>query len=161
FFWNMQVKDKPGEFERLICTGTYLYQYLPSQKQIKVYPAPKTTNDGKLADDSSLAFLFGMKAAEAKARYDLKLPNADANCVCVDVVAKASVDKADFIKARLVLSKDTYLPRQLWFEHANSGEVLWDLTTTQANVALKKEVFAAPSKPKDWEMVNAQTAPER
>jgi len=162
FFWHMGVKDKPADYERFICTGTYIYQYLPSQKQIKVYPAPKTTTEGKLADDSSLAFMFGMKAAEAKARYDLKLHNVDSNYVYVDVVSKTAVDKADFLKARLVLDKTTYLPRQLWFEHPNGGEVLWDLTTAQSNAQINKAVFAAPTKPgKDWEMVQAHTQEPR
>src|SRR5437879_5433615 len=30
FFWHMAVKDKPHEYERLLCTGTYIYQYVPS-----------------------------------------------------------------------------------------------------------------------------------
>ena len=59
---------------------------------------PKTTTEGKLADDSSLAFLFGMKAAEAKARYDLQLHKADQNFIYVDVVPKNPVDRADFTK---------------------------------------------------------------
>src|SRR5205823_6200617 len=80
----------------------------------------------RLAEDSSLAFLFGMKAAEAKTRYELKLHNVDANYVYVDVVPRNAVDRADFTKARLVLNKDTFLPRQLWFEHTG-GEVLWDM----------------------------------
>lgn len=161
FFWHMAIKDKPGEFERYICTGTYIYQYVPSEKTIKYYAAPKTTAEGKLSDDSSLAFLFGMKAAEAKNRYDLKLHNVDQNYVYVDVVPKNAVDKADFTKARLVLNKTTFLPRRIWFEHPNAGEVLWDLTTMEPGAKIKPEVFAAPQTPKDWKLVPGQTAQPR
>lgn len=159
FFWHMAVKDKPTEYERYICTGTYIYQYIPTEKQIKYYPAPKTTADGKLTDDNSLAFLFGMKAAEAKARYDLKLHNVDQNYVYIDVISKNAVDRADFIKARLVLNKDSFLPRQLWFETPNAGEILWDLTTIKPNVPMNQEIFAAPQTPKDWKLVPAQAQP--
>jgi TIGR03009 family protein len=156
FFWHMAVKEKPGEYERFICTGTYIYQYVPGEKTIKYYPAPKTTMEGKLADDSSLAFLFGMKATEAKARYDLQLHKADQNFIYVDVVPKNAVDRADFTKARLVLNKDSFLPRQIWFEN-NAGEVLWDLSTIQTGVKLDPKVFAAPETPKEWKLVPGQT----
>jgi TIGR03009 family protein len=161
FFWHMAVKDKPGEYERYICTGTYIYQYVPSEKTIKYYAAPKTTTEGKLADDSSLAFLFGMKAGEAKGRYDLKLHKVDQNFIYVDVVPKNAVDKADFTKARLVLNKDSYLPRQIWFEHPNAGEVLWDLSTIQPGAKIDMKVFAAPETPKDWKLVPGQTSQPR
>ncbi len=157
FFWHMAAKDKPTDYERYICTGTYIYQYLPAEKVIKYYPAPKTTRDGKLTDDSSLAFLFGMKGAEAKGRYNLKLHNVDQNYVYIDVESKNPVDRADFVKARLVLNKDTFLPRQIWFETPNAGEVLWDLSNIQPNAIIKPEVFATPQTPKDWKSVPAQT----
>lgn len=157
FFWHMAAKDKPTEYERFICTGTYIYQYIPSQKMIKYYQAPKTTSAGKLADDSSLAFLFGMKAAEARSRYDLKLHNVDANYIYIDVTAKAAVDRADFQNARLVLNKETFLPRQLWFKAANNNEILWDLPTAESNAKINKNIFVAPVAPKDWQMVPGQT----
>jgi TIGR03009 family protein len=159
FFWHMAVKDKPTDFERFICTGTYIYQYIPAEKQIKYYAAPKTTTEGRLTEDSSLAFLFGMKATEAKARYDLKLHNVDQSYVYIDIISKNAVDRADFVKARLVLNKDSFLPRQLWFETPTQGEVLWDLTTIKPNAPMPAEIFAAPQTPKDWKLVPAQAQP--
>ncbi len=35
FFWHMAVKDKPQEYERFVCTGTHIYQYVPAYKLIK------------------------------------------------------------------------------------------------------------------------------
>jgi TIGR03009 family protein len=161
FFWHMAIKDKPQEFERFICTGTYIYQYVPAEKKIVYYPAPKTTSEGRLADDSSLAFLFGMKAGEAKARYDLKLHNVDKNYIYVDVTPRNAVDKADFLRARLVLDKSSFLPRQIWFEHPNAGEVLWDLTKLEPGASIPKTAFAAPQTPKDWKLVAGQTSQPR
>jgi TIGR03009 family protein len=156
FFWHMAVKDKPAEFERFVCTGTNIYRYVPSNKVVEVFPAPKTTAEGRLAEDNSLAFLFGMKATEAKARYDLKLHNVDANYIYVDVTPKNQVDKADFTKARVILNKDSYLPRQIWFEHPNSGEVLWDIPTMQSGVKLDQRIFAVPEVPKGWQLTRAE-----
>src|SRR5262249_25361049 len=68
FFWDMRVKGKPQEFERFICSGQYIYQFVPSERVIRVYPAPKVGPHGGIAEDSSIAFLFGMKATEAKQR---------------------------------------------------------------------------------------------
>jgi TIGR03009 family protein len=156
FFWHMAVKDKPADYERFVCTGTFIYRYVPRKKEVEVFPAPKTTAEGRLAEDNSLAFLFGMKAIEAKARYDLKLHNVDANYIYVDVSPKNPVDKADFTKARVILNKDSYLPRQIWFEHPNSGEVLWDIPNMQSGVPIDARVFAVPDIPRDWKMVKAE-----
>jgi TIGR03009 family protein len=161
FFWDMKVKGKPQEFERLIGTGQFIYQYLPGQKELRVYTAPKPRPGGGLADDSSIAFLFGMPAAEAKRRYELSLFREDRFYVYVDIVAKRDVDKVDFRKARIVLHRDTYLPRQLWFEHPNGSEVTWDIPTIESNKAIPQTVFAAPPTPKGWKMVQGQSPAQR
>ena len=94
----------------------------------------------------------------AKNRYDLKLHNVDQHYIYVDVVPKNAIDKADFTKARLVLNKDSYLPRQIWFEGPNAGEVLWDITNMQSGVKIDPKIFASPQTPKDWKLVPGQTA---
>ena len=157
FFWDMKRVDKPQEFERFICTGQYIYQYVPQQRELRVYPAPKPGPNGGLAEDSSVAFLFGMKAEQAKKRYTLSLFKEDKNYVYVDVVPRLEVDKADFEKARIILDKETFLPRKLWFQHPNSGQVVWDIPTIQSGVKLPASVFAAPSTPKGWKLVQGQT----
>lgn len=155
--WNMQKKDKPQEFERFICTGTHVYQFAPAEKVIKVYPAPKAVGN-RIAEETSLDFLFGMKADEAKKRYDLSLFKEDKYYIYVDVVPKSAKDKADFIRARIVLNRETYLPRQLWFQQPNKDEVFWDIPNIQANPKLDAQIFAAPRTPQGWKMVQGQQA---
>src|SRR5439155_4451401 len=67
---ELKRRDRQDIFEKYICTGTYLYEYNQSNREIRVHelPPPKP---GQVADDNFLAFLFGMKAEEAKRRYDL------------------------------------------------------------------------------------------
>ncbi len=161
FYWNMKPKDKPQEFERFICTGTYIYQFVPASKEVRVYPAPKPKPGGGLADDSSVAFLFGMKAAEAKGRYQLSLFKEDQNYVYVDITPLKDVDKADFQKARIVLNRETYLPRQLWFQHPNAGEVVWDIPTIQTNPKIDQRVFGTPATPAGWKMIQGQSPAKR
>src|SRR5262249_36785955 len=130
---SMQNKDNPNIFERFVCTGTHLYQFLPQQKEIRVYQLPPP-RPGQVADDNFLSFLFGMKAEEAKRRYDLRVVKEDQWYIYVEVQPRSPADKADFQKARLVLNKDNFLPRQLWFEQPNGDEVTWDLPRVQSGV---------------------------
>jgi TIGR03009 family protein len=161
FFWDMRVKGKPQEFERFICSSQFIYQFVPSERVIRVYPAPKVGPHGGIAEDSSIAFLFGMKATAAKERYTLSLFKEDKSYVYVDVIPKRDIDKADFQKARIVLNRDTFLPRMLWFEHPNAGQVIWDIPTIQSGVPLQKSTFAMPLTPRDWKMVQGQASPQR
>ena len=42
--------------EKVVCTGTYLYSFLPAQKEIKVYDI--TPKPGQVAEDNVLSFLL-------------------------------------------------------------------------------------------------------
>jgi TIGR03009 family protein len=143
-----QKKDgKPNEFEKVIVNSQGFYQYAPAQQQINVHPL--TENQAAQAGDNPLTFLFGMKAADAKGRYDLTLSKTDQYYFYVDVLPKSDADKADFQRAQLVLNKTTYLPRRLWFEQPNKDTVMWDVPKVETHVPLKKEDFT-PTLPKDW-----------
>ena len=161
---EMAKKDKPDLFEKFVCTGDFLYQYVPQQKEIRVHalPPPKP---GQVSDDSFLSFLFGMKADDAFGRYELALQNpADSHYHYILIKPKQAQDKADFQQARLVLSKETYLPRQLWFEQPTGDHVTWDIPKVQSGVNLDRREFTAPEPPAGWKVVkvpprNAEAAP--
>jgi TIGR03009 family protein len=149
---EMRPAGKTEVAEKVICTGTFMYVYAPAQKEIRVYEMDKP-KPGQVADDNALSFLLGMKAAEAKRRYDLKLAKEDQFYIYVDVAPRTPADKAEFQRARLVLNKDSFLPRQLWFETPNNSEVTWDIPRAQAGVALKRDTFDAPRAPAGWKLV--------
>lgn len=146
---EMKQEGKTDLAEKFVCTGTYLYQFLPAQKEIRAYEMPKP-KPGQVAEDSFLGFLFGMKADEAKRRYTLSLAKEDTWYIYVDIVPRTAADRADFARARLVLNKDSYLPRQLWFEHANGNEIIWDIPRLQSGVALDRRAFDTPKVPQGW-----------
>jgi len=144
---ELKLDGKNDVAEKMICTGTYLYVFAPPQKEIRVYEIPR----GKT--DSFLDLLFGMKADEVKKKYTLTLAKEDRWYVYVDVAPKDAKDKADFSRARLVLRKDNYLPRQLWFEHSNGNEVTWDVPEVKTGVELSRKLFDAPKAPNGWKLV--------
>src|SRR5262249_12448352 len=98
-------------------------------------------------------FLFGMKAEEAKRRYDMKLVREDQNHIYVEIFPRFAQDKAEFKRARIVLSRDTFLPRQLWFEQPTGTDVTWDIPAIKANVQVNRADFDAPKVPPGWKPV--------
>lgn len=146
--------------EKYICTGTYIYQFLPDRKEIRYYEIPKP-KAGQVAEDSLLSLLFGMKADEAKKRYSLKLAKEDQYYIYVDIAPRSATDKSDFQRARLVLNKTNYLPRQLWFEHANGNEVMWDIPNLRTDIKLERRYFDGPDKaPDGWKLVPGESRPQ-
>src|SRR5262245_15421645 len=115
-------------FEKFIVTGTFLYEYQPSQKVIRIHnlPPPK---QGQVAEDSLLSLVFGIKAVEAKQKWDLTYhPDSlkDQYYHFVMVSPKTALDKADFTQARLALLKTNLLPAQVWFHQPNGNVVTWN-----------------------------------
>jgi TIGR03009 family protein len=150
----MVKKNRPAIYEKYICTGDFLYQYVPLDKVIRVADVPKP-KEGQVADDNLLAFLFGKKAAETKNRYDITLlapPPNDKWYHYLLIKPKSAADRADFARARLVLSNTTYLPRQLWFEQPNGDEVTWDFLKLDIKTEVKLTEFAAPATPPGWKL---------
>jgi TIGR03009 family protein len=146
---HMKKKGKEHIYEKYVATGTFLYEYVPAEKLIRVHEMP-TPKPGQVADDNFMSFLFGMRADEAKRRYDMKLvkgPPEDPHYYYIEILPKFPQDKADFQKARLVLMAQTFLPRELWFEEANGNEVKWDIPKIETGVPMKVEEFTQPNEP--------------
>lgn len=154
---EMQRKDRPDIYEKFLCTGNFIYQFMPQTKEILLIQLPA----GQKADDNLVSFLFGMKALEAKRRYDLRLVKEDADYIYIEIIPKQAADKADFQKARLTLNARTFMPRMLWYMEPNGNEKSWDLAKVETNVKVERGDFAAPTKlPAGWRMVqNRQTQP--
>jgi TIGR03009 family protein len=145
--------------ERYVCTGDYIYDFKPAQKEIRYYEVPKP-KPGQVADDNLLSLLFGMKAEEAQRRYALRLAKEDQYYIYVDIAPRSAADRSDFQRARLVLNKTTFMPRQLWFEHANGNEVMWDIPNLRTDIKLERRSFDAPKAPAGWKLVPGQTEPQ-
>jgi TIGR03009 family protein len=148
---EMRPKAKPNEIaEKFICTGTHLYQFDVAAMEVRQYELPKP-KPGQVAQDNIMGFMFGMRAADARERYDLKLTKEDQYYVYIDILPRLPQDKADFTAARVVLNKDTFLPRELRFQHSGS-DVLWDIPYARAGVEVKRTDFDAPKVEKPWKL---------
>lgn len=144
-----QRKSNGQPYEKYICNGTSLYEYRPQNKTLRIHDLPPP-RPGSVSDDNFLSFLFGMKAEEAKRRYDLTLVKEDENWIYLKVIPRTPADQMDFQEARLVLGSKSFLPRQVWFKQPNGNEVKWDIPQMQSGVALQAKDFAPPATPRDW-----------
>lgn len=156
---ELKPEGKAEIAEKVVCTGTFLYQFAPAQKEVRAYEVPRGKKAG-IGEDSFLSLLFGMKADQAKRRYEMKA-DEDAHYVYVHVTPRFREDKAEFEKARLVLLKKNFMPRQLWFRHVNGSEVTWDIPKLETGVALDRRYFDAPKPPPGWKLVPVNTKASR
>ena len=95
-----------------------------------------------------------MKAEDAKRRFALSLTKGKENdqyYIYIDIKPRREADKADFEVGRLVLNKETHLPRQLWFRHPNGDETTWSIVELRTDVKLTDDDFKL-AVPAGWRM---------
>jgi TIGR03009 family protein len=154
----MKSTTDPNLYEQYVFTGTYLYEYSPQFKRLRIHElAPKA---GQVVEDNFLNFLFGMSAEDAKRRYDMSLAKEDQHYVYLFVSPKTPADRADFSKARLVLWATTFLPRQLEFETPNGSVIKWDIPKADPAARVTATDFAPPTPPRDWQVQRVPRATE-
>jgi len=139
-------------FKKFIYSGNFLYDFVPETKVVYVHTLTKS---GQGMDNNLLSFIFGMKAADAKQKYDLTWGKPDANYYYLEVSPKLDQDKKDFKQARLVYLKSNFLVRQVWFVEANGNAVIWEFSKVAVNPPLKATEFSAPALEPGWRMEKA------
>ena len=157
---KMQKKNQPDKFELFVCAGSKVYEYVPQNKIIRVHEMAPGKGAQLPEDNNFLSFLFGMKAVEAKRRYQLWLDKEDQYYYYLMVLPKFPEDKADFQKARLVLNKQSFMPRELWFVSPNGDEIRWDIPRTDNGAKLEATAFTNPQLPPGWTMQRVPRAQE-
>ncbi|HZZ77514.1 MAG TPA: TIGR03009 domain-containing protein [Gemmataceae bacterium] len=154
---------KPQVFEKYIVTGTYLYEYVPANKVVRVHDMPQPNGKGQ-QQESFLSFLFGMGAKQAVDRYDMKpvfSKTPDPNYHYISVRPKLAQDKNDFAEARLSLYKSNYLPAQIWYLQPNGNQITWNFTKLKLDKDIPLEWFRPDMPSKEWrvERVQPKAAP--
>ena len=128
-------------------SGQFISEVSPAQKEIRVLELPRP-KPGENVEHSLVGLLFGMKTAQAKARYKIDLIGADQFYFFLGIEAKSQNDKGDFDKAQLALIRATYLPRRLRFEQVNGNKITWDLPSIQTPAAnVRPADFMQPNIP--------------
>lgn len=153
---EFRKENKVETDRKFLCTGNFLYELDFTQKVVRAFEMPKP-KAGQVADDSFLTFIFGMKAEEAKNRYNLNLDKEDQYYSYISITPKLPGDRADFQRAQLVLLRATFLPRRLWFEKPNGDETTWDIAVIDTKKPVDRKEFDPPQLGKDWRWMQASS----
>jgi TIGR03009 family protein len=160
---DLSMQNRPDKIEKLICTGTFVYRYAPESREIRVYDL--TPKAGQVSEDNFLSFLFEIKAAEAKRRYEVSFFNeTDKNYFILKILPRYAADKAEFQVAYLALSRTTLLPRTLIMDDPKGNRTQWDIPIIESGANLDRREFTAPALPSGWTFrrmpreANAQSA---
>jgi TIGR03009 family protein len=160
----------PDKYELVICTGRDIYLVDPTDKVIyfQTLPAAKV---GQVPDQGPLAFLFGMKKAEALRRYELQVEKFDNWYTYVHVKPKFERDAQEFHRARLVIlnqavnsqqrSIPAAMPREFYWIEPNQNENTWDIYTLRQNdpARVLRTDFMKPQLPPGWQLKPMPQAP--
>ncbi len=122
--------------EKWICTGREVLMIDDEQKQFQVFPLPPEMQGVNIID-SPLPFLFGMKAAEAKARFDLRLVREDTEKQKVLLVAipKQAKDAQNFREAQIYLDTRLFVPALVrLFDPAGTVITRYDFKVEEMNI---------------------------
>jgi TIGR03009 family protein len=163
---ELQRKDKADAQEKSLRNGATLYRFEHCRKEIHEFGLSKD-DEFKLELPGTLVFfqqlldhggyfgfLTGMKPEEAKRRYNLAVTKGkekDPYYIYMDISPRREADKADFLVARLVLNKETHLPRQFWLRHPNGDETTWDIPKIETGVEFTADDFKL-TVPKGWRL---------
>jgi len=144
--------------ERIVCTGTEVWQYKSDTRQIFVYPLEKD-QAAKAIEEGPLPFLFNMKAEEAKKRYAIELmkpetmKDPDPNSYYVSIIPKLDVDRESFSQAFVRLDRSFMLPVQIILYAPNGkGTKNFTLNPVKPNAAVNDENFVGKVFP-GWKVV--------
>ncbi len=119
-----------------ICTGNEVLVLTPSEKQFEAFPIPPNMQGEKIIQ-SPLPFLFGMKAEEAKRRFQLTLRGQNETSYVIDAVPRLQMDAQNYSHAMIALDKTNFIPR---------GVQLIDPAGTQMTKYTFSEIKVNPSR---------------
>jgi TIGR03009 family protein len=160
----LKEQANPGntkKWRHFVADGEHLWEYQYSQKVARVQQLPKQG----VGDNPMMGFLFGMKVADIKKRYDLSIDVFDnkkfnENFLHIMILPKTKEDMQEFKRAELVLWKNTedrkyadvwMLPGRLWFQSPNGDQIMWEFQQMATKKAFAKDHFKAPGFPdKEW-----------
>ena len=140
FVARLDNADYPTEtdYEAYICDGKAVYAYNGIQKTITQIDLPKNQPS---VDNLILDFLTGMKAKDAKERFDITLFKTDEHYLYLDIKPRLSKDRREFEQLRVALygpgsdtEKFVYLPAQVYILKPNGDSESWKFTNPQVNL---------------------------
>lgn len=98
-----------------VCDGEYIKQFNDAEKTVETFDLPEELR-GKNIIHGPLPFLFGMKAEEAKKRFELAFVNQDdpkknnQDVVWIKAKPRQVMDRDNFQEATIILDRKRFLP---------------------------------------------------
>ena len=115
-----------GSSERWICTGEEILSFNDDDKTYTRDVLPVSMR-GKNIVHSPLPFLFGMKADEAKQRFNLKLIgfNKDNTAAHIQAIPRMDTDRQNYSEAGIMLDLKQFIPRAVRLVDPNGIETVY------------------------------------
>lgn len=163
---ELWLPPQPGE--HFVCTGAELIEVQhplqPGQKgKVIIRPIPKELQ-GRMIVFGPMPFVFGMKADDLKDRYSIRVVTKPAEVdrvVELQVRPQWSNDVQNYREVFVRLDKQTLDPQAVKLEHPNgtvTTYVFSEIQKPNAVTALFKDMFKAPSVPRNYERVVEEPA---
>jgi TIGR03009 family protein len=155
------------DYEAYIHDGKAVYVYNGAQKTItQIDLPPKGLLQRLLTDNPTLDFLTGMKAKDAKERFDITLFKTDEHYIYFDIKPRLSKDRQEFERLRVALygpdtatAKFAYLPAQLYVLKPNGDSESWTFTNPQVDIESVDEKAFQFERIKGWKVEKLPALP--
>lgn len=146
-------------YERFICNGAELYEYVPANQTLRVHAMPKNKQNA-LEGNTLLSLVLGRSAKEMTERFEVKVDEKAQRdgYRYLWVHPKNEADKRDFAVAHLTFHRDTHTLARIHYWQVNRTEITWTFTNVQANPKLPAALFEAEL-PKGWRLDRVKAGP--
>jgi TIGR03009 family protein len=132
---ELDFELKPGPAERWYCNGQLITQVDDESKTATQMVIPPQAQ-GEHISDGPLPFLFGMPAAKAIQRYDMKLLSEDkkAGKAWIEARPRWQTDRSNYQLATIILDLKTFLPDAVrLIDPAGTKETAFKFVDLQVN----------------------------
>jgi len=128
--------DRNNIKEKYVCSGLWFYTFDFSSKTITYR---KLENQNMKPDDGPFAFLFGMKAVDARKRFSMSIVQQDKHYTWIKIIPLTDQDRRDFAVAQLgviqyanaISPKD--FPLQIMWREPGGKDLSWNFKSVVRN----------------------------
>lgn len=128
--------DRNSVKEKYVCSGLWFYTFDFGTKTITFR---KLENQNMRPDDGPFAFLFGMKALDARKRFSMSIVQQDQHYTWIKIIPLTAQDQRDFAVAQLgvikyanaVSPKD--FPLRIMWREPGGKDLSWDFKAVVRN----------------------------
>lgn len=128
--------DRNSIKDKIVCSGLWFYQFDIGARAINYR---KLENQNTKPDDGPFAFLFGMKALDARKRFSMSIVQQDQHYTWIKINPLTDQDKRDFVVAQLgviqyanaISPKD--FPLQIMWREPGGKDLSWNFKSVVRN----------------------------